>query len=376
MTAPVRPEGTPDSDGLPVYVQPVDDAGLPLARPRLLDPGFSQRKLRDELRKARRDCALAQLAEPTVAEPIPWPNLPYGWDVRIDRLHVLVQFKSGWGDTSRAASDRICHQLQPAGGPAQRMNILCLWQVPLSSSGGAAYGPRMVSYSDWVLEGERPVIDPEQFDGRQRASLDRARREVLLAGARGADRWLAALERDPDAWRDAAAAVLLEDDWEANEITPDQGSVSERFVHRLDREIRTWRGTWEHQLNRRRVALLSEPLPGDRTVEDLVPVDRHCTERTALDHLEVTGNPCVLKIMAKLTPRETQIADIYARTGLSWAKAAELAGQTPQAGNTVSKKLRRLGQDHVRRAQNAQDVPSGPSCPHSPPETVSATPRT
>jgi hypothetical protein len=370
MTAPVRPEGTPDPDGLPVYVQPVDDAGLPLAQPRLLGPGFDRRKLRDALRKARRDSALAQLAEPIdVVEPL-------GWDLRIGGLSVVVQFKSGWGDSSRAASGRTWQQLLPAGGLAQRMNVLCLWQPHQPSYGAPAHFPRTVPYSNWVLERELPVIDPEQFDGQQRASLDRARREVLLAGARGADRWLAALERNPDAWRDAAAAVLLEDDWEANEITPDGGSVSERFIHRLDREIRTWRGTWEHQLNHSRVALLSEPLPGDRTVEDLVPVDRHCTERTALDQLEVTGNPCVLTIMAKLTPRETQIADIYARTGLSWAKAAELAGQTPQAGNTLSKKLRRLGQDHVRRAQNAQGGLPGPRCPHSPPETVSATPRT
>ncbi|MFB6643767.1 hypothetical protein ACFCYF_41795 [Streptomyces chartreusis] len=374
MTAPLRPEGTPDPDGLPVYVQPVDDAGQPLAQPRRLDPAFSRRKLHAELRKARQDSALAQLAEPIEAEPI-WLNTPPAWNVRYNHLSVVVQFKSEWADSSRTASNHSWHQLQPVGGLAQRMNVLCLWQPPQPSYGAPAHIPRMVPYSDWVLKGEQPVMDAQHFDVRQRASLDRARSTVLLAGPRGADPWLAALERDPDMWREAAASVLLEDDWEANETTPDRGSVSERFIHRLNHEVRNWRGTWEHQLNRRRVALLSEPLCDDHNVESFVPADRHCTERTALDRLEVTGNPCVLKIMAKLTTRETQIADIYARTDLSWEQAAELAGQEPQAGNTVSKKLRRLGRDHVRRAQNARGAPSGPRCPHSP-EPVPTPPRT
>lgn len=59
MTAPVRPEGTPDSDGVPVYVQPVDDVGLPLAQPRFLDSAFTRRMLHGELGQARRDSALA-----------------------------------------------------------------------------------------------------------------------------------------------------------------------------------------------------------------------------------------------------------------------------------------------------------------------------
>ncbi|MDX2557251.1 hypothetical protein [Streptomyces stelliscabiei] len=373
MTAPLRPETAPDPDELPhVYVQPVDDAGRPLAQPRHIDPTLDRRGLAQRLRKARQDAGLAQLA------PEVWHlsdrNVPFTALEDTELPYVVVQFASDWQGPRHTASARTCQELLPAGGTAHRTSALALWKTLQAPANTPSPGPRGISYYASPHEPVQPVMDPQQWDDRQRASLDHARHTVLLAGARGADPWLVALERDPEVWREAAAAVLLEDDWEGGDPAPGRGSVSERFIRRLNREIRNWRGTWEHRLNRRRVALMSEPLSGDRTVESLADLaaDRSCTERTALDRLEATDNPCILKIMAKLTRHEAQIADIYARTNLSWAKAAELAGHKPQAGNTVSKKLRRLGKEHVERARNTRGAPPGPACPHSLEPTVPA----
>ncbi|MFD9114156.1 hypothetical protein [Streptomyces bottropensis] len=363
MTAPLRPERTPDPEDLAhVYVQPVDDAGLPLAQPRLIDAALDRHKFARELRKARQEAGLARLA---TAEPLDWSGLSGAalGDGRGNLVGVVVQFASEWQDPHLMAPARACQGLLPSGASTHRTSVLSLWKTVHPP----AHGPRVVTFGNCTLDGGQPVTVPQQWDDRLRASLDRARHAVLLTGSRGADPWLVALERDPEVWREAAATVLLEDDWEADDTTPDRGSVSERFIRRLNREIRNWRAPWNHRLNRRRVALMSEPLSGGRTVESLADMaaDRSCTERTALDRLEVTDNLCVLKIMAKLTRHEAQIADIYARTGLSWAKAAELAGHKPQAGNTVSKKLRRFGEEHVERTRNTRGAPLGPDCPHT-----------
>lgn len=200
--------------------------------------------------------------------------------------------------------------------------------------------------------------------------MQRARRAVTFLGARGADAWLEALGRDPEVWREAAAAVLLADDWDVAAADPARDGVRGYFIRRLNREIRNWRGSWERQLNHRRVALMSEALPDGRIIESIADetAERHAVEDAALDRLEITGDPCVLTIMARLSERETRIADIYARSGLSWAKAAELAGQSAQAGDTVSKKLLRLGREHVKRARAALHCRAGSDgCPHSRP---------
>lgn len=356
MTTPLRPADAsePDPDVPHIYVQPVDSAGQPLASPRLADPLFARQRLRTPLRKARQNAALAQL---DTAEPLNWGHKP--WDVVFGPgLCVVVQFASAWQDTGRTTVGHAAHEILPSGGRARDMSALALWTGSPVPDPGPAAGLRR----DLTL----PAVDPQQWDDRQRVSLDRARHAVLISGACGADPWLTALERDPEVWREAAATVLLEDDWEATDTAPARGSVAERFLRCLNREIKNWRDTWERQLNHRRVALMSEPLSGDRTVESLADetTDRHCTERAALDRLQVTDNPCVLKIMAKLTRHETRIADIYARSDLSWAKAAKLAEQEPQAGNTVAKKLRRLGKEHVSRTRSMRGAPPGPGCRH------------
>ncbi|MEU9630686.1 hypothetical protein AB0D89_28300 [Streptomyces luteogriseus] len=167
--------------------------------------------------------------------------------------------------------------------------------------------------------------------------------------------------------------MLLADDWDVAAADPARGGVRKYFFRRLEREITRWRGSWQRQLNYRRVALLSETLPGGRTVESIADEASKCrsAEHALLDQLEITGDPCVLKIMARLTDRETRIADIYARTNLSWAKAAELAGQGAQAGDTVYRKLRRLGEEHVRRARAGSRSRSGhDECPHGRPRPM------
>ncbi|TCR15921.1 hypothetical protein [Streptomyces sp. BK205] len=354
MTAPLRPGSPTDPDELPVYVQPVDDTGMPLARPRPADYSFDDRLLHEALHEHFALLAAGELAHRHVAGPTAWngPDLT-AWV--LPRLTVVVQFKSGWGSTSPTASPD--HRLLPSAGAVRDTSALALWTYvsPLAANRSARELDLPLTAAD--------LRDPDQWAG-----LHRARRAVTLVGDRGADAWLKALGRNPEVWREAAAAVLLADDWDVAVADPDRGGVGKYFLRRLDREMTRWRGSWERQLNGRRVALLSETLPGGRTVESAADETSEChaVERAVLDRLEITGDPCVLKIMARLTERETRIADIYARTDLSWAKAAELAGQRAQAGDTVYKKLRRFGKEHVDRARAAARGRSGHGgCPHS-----------
>lgn len=356
MTAPLRPANSPDPDEPRVYVQPVDDTGMPLADPRPADYSFDHLTFRERLASL----AATELAHRHTAEPIPWEGATLASCAPCARsgLTVVVRFRSLWEAASPAGlRDSPDHRLLPSTGGARETSALALWAYaspPVTD--GRAPGMQL------------PLTAADLWDPDQWAGLHRARRAVTLLGARGADAWLQALGRDPQVWREAAASVLLADDWDVTAADPARGGVRGYFFRRLTREIKSWRDCWQRRLNHRRVALLSETLPDGRTVASIADEASQCpsAEHTALERLEITGDPCVLKIMATLTDRETRIADIYARTSLSWARAAELAGHSAQAGDTVYRKLRRLGAEHARRARAGSRHPSGPSgCPHS-----------
>jgi hypothetical protein len=76
-------------------------------------------------------------------------------------------------------------------------------------------------------------------------------------GRRGADEWLEMI-RTPrsELWREAAAAVLLDEQW--TRPGPDDDPVA-YFKKRLRRAVGQWRWSRERRLNRRFVGLLSEP---------------------------------------------------------------------------------------------------------------------
>jgi hypothetical protein len=96
-------------------------------------------------------------------------------------------------------------------------------------------------------------------------------------------------------------------------------------------------------------------------------------EAGALDAVALTGAPCMLRVMAKLSPRETRIADLDARNpGLSWEETAALAGEREprRAGDSLSHRLLELGRQHVERARAARQTAGRPLCPHGWLETM------
>ncbi|MEV0936377.1 hypothetical protein ACIBMX_47055 [Streptomyces phaeochromogenes] len=375
MNTPLpHPETPADGDtGVPVvYVQPVDDRGTPLAPPR-------------------------ELADIPVAV---WDNVPVRNPKFTGREDVLRQF-----DELLSAGPQVV-LLQFLGHRVERSPLpeaVPPWPVP-----GALSAWEGLFLPDVCGRGTDFL----------RVQLERARARVVLAGPAGADEWLQTIGTPrSELWREAAATVLLDAQW--TQPGPDEDPVA-YFKKRLRRAVRQWRWSWERQLNHRSVGLLSEPryLDGQfaGTVADTLASGAD-VEASALDAVALTGDPCMLRVMAKLSPRETRIADLYARDpGLSWEEAAALAGEREprRAGDSLSHRLlelgrqhmeraraarhtagrllchhgrletatggaraRRLGREleHVRRDQNAQGAPSGPGCPHSP-EPVPGTPRT
>ncbi|WP_369220585.1 hypothetical protein AB5J52_00130 [Streptomyces sp. R39] len=180
MTAPLRPGSPTDPDELPVYVQPVDDTGMPLARPRPADYSFDHLLLRERFALL----AAGELAHRHVAEPIAWngPDLT-AWD--LSGLTVVVQFKSGWGSTSPTGSPD--HRLLPSAGAMRDTSALALWTY---------VSPLAADRSGRELQ--LPLTAADLWDPDQWAGLHRARRAVTLLGARGADAWLGALGRNPE----------------------------------------------------------------------------------------------------------------------------------------------------------------------------------
>lgn len=207
-----------------------------------------------------------------------------------------------------------------------------------------------------------------------RVQLERARARVVLAGPTGADEWLKTIGTPrSELWRQAAATVLLDEQW--TQPGPGEDPVA-YFRKRLGRAVGQRRWSWERQLNHRPVGLLSEPryLDGQfaGTVADTL-VSGVDVEARALDAVALTGNPCMLRVMAKLSPRETSIAELYARNPhLSWKEAAALAGEREprRAGDSLSHRLLDLGRQHVERARAAGRTAGRLLCPHGRGETV------
>ncbi|MFJ5157060.1 hypothetical protein ACIQCF_37115 [Streptomyces sp. NPDC088353] len=126
---------------------------------------------------------------------------------------MVVQFTSAWGSPRAVSGRRTDYRLLPATGTARDTSALALWTYtsPLVTGPGA----------------QQPQVPPtaaDVWDLEQWAGLQRARRAVAFLGARGADAWLEALGRDPEVWREAAAAVLLAEDWDVAAADPARGA--------------------------------------------------------------------------------------------------------------------------------------------------------
>jgi hypothetical protein len=147
---------------------------------------------------------------------------------------------------------------------------------------------------------------------------------------------------------EAVAAALLDADWETSPDDTLQVIRSRAAHHR-----RAQRPAWETQLRGRRLALLSEPLPGsdaegaETTVADLL-TDRSTPEQL---YLRDAFSPRVEALLKKLKPEEREVALAYAHGGGFWKDAAAQAGAEDPAkvGERVRKKLKRIGDEDTRR---------------------------
>jgi hypothetical protein len=329
LPQPETPVGS-DSGAPVVYVQPVDDRGTPLAPPR----------------------ALAE------RRPRVWGNLPprnVNFTRRDKLLRAIEEQLAGPGDVV----------LQFLGHGVENTPLAVEQAPPWRAPGVGAACEGLALLDVCGLSADF-----------LRVQLERARARVVLAGPAGAYEWLETIGTPrSELWRDAAATVLLDEQW--TQPGPGDDPVA-YFKKRLHRAVGQWRGSWERQLNHRPVGLLSEPRYRDGqfagTVADTL-VSGGDVEASALDAVALTGDPCMLRVMAKLSPRETRIADLYARNPhLSWKEAAALAGERDprQAGDTLSHRLLELGRQHVERAQEARRATGRPlsGCPHGLAEPV------
>ncbi|MGW1364999.1 hypothetical protein ACWCQP_47365 [Streptomyces chartreusis] len=333
MNTPLPHPETPaggDSGAPVVYVQPVDDQGTPLAPPRALTEG-----------------------RVAVWGSVPPRNVNFMG--REDLLRVI--------EKQLAGRDGVVLQFL---GHGVEDTPLAVEQAPPWRAPGVG-----AAWEDLAL------LDA---CGRStdflRVQLERARARVVLAGSAGADEWLDTIGTPrSELWREAAATVLLDEQW--TQPGPGDDPVA-YFKKRLHRAVGQWRWSWERQLNHRPVGLLSEPRCIDGqfagTVADTLASGAD-VEASALDAVALTGDPCMLRVMAKLSPRETRIADLYARNpGLSWEEAAALAGEREprRAGDSLSHRLLELGRQHVERARAARQTAGRLLCPHGRPETVTS----
>ncbi|MFJ9002570.1 hypothetical protein ACIRG8_29980 [Streptomyces sp. NPDC102359] len=65
----------------------------------------------------------------------------------------------------------------------------------------------------------------------------------------------------------------------------------------------------------------------------------------------------VERVLAKLSPAERKVADCYAADRLTWKQAALEAGQQPDMGERVRRKIKRLGNEDRRRRNPAPGSP-------------------
>ncbi|MEU6846301.1 hypothetical protein ABZ930_30945 [Streptomyces sp. NPDC046716] len=338
MNIPDPPEASADgSTGAPVvYVQPVDDQGTPLAAARAL---FT--------------------TVPVVPEPL------YMGGVSLDRRDLMRRVSEQLSTGPVVVVQFLGHGVVPPSFP---VGPAASWLASVTSGLDPAW--ESLALLDSCRGGAERADAPRAHADVLRAQLESARSRVILSGPTGADEWLETI-RTPrtDVWREAAATVLLDEGW--TPPGPDDEPVT-YFKKRLRSAVRQWRGTWERQLNHRLVGLLSEPrFHGGEFVGTLADtlVSGADVEARALDALEVSGDPCVLQVMAGLSPRESRIAEAYARNpALSWQEAAALAGEPDphRAGDSLSHRLLRLGRQHVERARAAGRTAGGlfEGCPH------------
>jgi hypothetical protein len=194
---------------------------------------------------------------------------------------------------------------------------------------------------------------------------------AVLTGTLGAlDEFIRTwLGKKPENSHEAAATALLEP-WWAPPASLDNDALVADLRRRIAEAALALKPLWERQVNYATVRSLSEPVSllglCEETLECCL-VDTRTPEDMVLDRLVHYEHPGVRAVLRQLSPQEALIVGLYAsREWLSWEQAAATAGASDPAatGDRIRRKLKRLGNEHVRRIhqldRTGADVPQCP----------------
>ncbi|MFC9856771.1 MULTISPECIES: hypothetical protein [unclassified Streptomyces] len=164
----------------------------------------------------------------------------------------------------------------------------------------------------------------------------------------------------PERWRDAVEMALL-GEWVNNlgrGILRDP-AVVDLLRNHAQIEHRHLQPLWERKVNGRRTALLSQPVSNDLTLHDILAECR--TPEAEVLHAEHDDSR-VAAVLRRLTPEEASVAEQWAAVpDINWHRAA-LAARLPETfGESVRRKLKRLGKHYTERAQAAATAVAGAS---------------
>lgn len=157
--------------------------------------------------------------------------------------------------------------------------------------------------------------------------------------------------KHPARWREAVEMALL-GDWVASLGT---GTATKPYVHDLlrrhaDVQHRYLQPVWERKIKGKPTVLLNQPVDETRTIADLL-VEYRTPEQDLLSKQREIRVSTVLKHMSA---EEQAMALTWAEHGDPWPEVANEYGQERQFGETVRRKLRRLGDRHTDRAAEAE----------------------
>jgi hypothetical protein len=159
---------------------------------------------------------------------------------------------------------------------------------------------------------------------------------------------------------EAAKEALLEDAW----LKAEPENVKKVLRKRITELHRNHRLIGTTELGHHHIASLQAP--ADRARSDggmILTLEEALADPGAVEDL-VLGlpefrDPRIDRVLKKLKPGEREVADLYAvHDGMTWALAAAAAGQLPEFGERVRRKLRRLGDEVDSRQVSGRHVPT------------------
>ncbi|MEU9575442.1 hypothetical protein AB0D62_37575 [Streptomyces massasporeus] len=193
-----------------------------------------------------------------------------------------------------------------------------------------------------ALNARKAILESKTVDGWKPAVAEFA--ATWLGIPRPDERWLEAVSTALlGNWVDLLDEHLLD---EAGGLGLKQLKQESSAVHRQLQPL------WRRKAAAGRLLSLDHPVAGGGTLVDLLADRAAPQERSTLWEPE---SPGAAAVFAQLTPREQQIARVWAQSGrTSWAETADLAGVSAADAEGVRRKLRRLGHRHKQRMASAR----------------------